>query len=205
MFPEHSNTIWGTHCGECGNECSVLQNTHHPWDRTSFTIKLECPACGHEVTIDQRAAEDFYNQKIYSYFTGLSGHVIDLGCGSGFLSRFLLQEDCVERIYGLDKDSDCLQATQDLAETTKKFTFIQSDLSEISLLFPKRSIDFFVSRDVFMFIEDTDRFFDDVSALVDKGVLQMGWYMKENQRMKNKVEPQKIAENYKKKRVAGQS
>lgn len=39
MVRENKFTIWETYC-KCGNEYSILQNEHHPWVDTIFTIKL---------------------------------------------------------------------------------------------------------------------------------------------------------------------
>ncbi|WP_100488383.1 class I SAM-dependent methyltransferase [Sporolactobacillus pectinivorans] len=198
MFPEHPFTIWGTHCGNCGNVCSILQNAHHPWNCTPFTVKLKCSTCGHDVTIDQKAAEAFYNHKILTRFEGLFGYVVDLGCGGGFLSRFLLQNKNIKRIDGLDRDPDCLKATEDLAASDQRFNFTRTELRRLNALYDKNSTDFIVSRDVFMFIDDTEQYFDDVSSIATRGVRQMGWYMTDNHRMKNGLQPQKIAEAYQK-------
>lgn len=194
MFKEHNFIIWGTYCG-CGNECSILQNEHHPWVDTAFTVKLKCSSCGNEVIIDRKCAEEFYNNKIYSYYNGLYGKVIDLGCGGGFLSRYLLNQDKVDKIYGLDCDTGCMNELSDINEQDE-FEFIQADISDIGSKFSFNSIDFLVSRDVFMFVEDTDKYFDDITRIVTKGIRQMGWYMQNNRRMKNKLEPNQIANEY---------
>lgn len=144
--------------------------------------------------IDKERAEEFYNNKIYSYYNDLYGKIIDLGCGSGFLSRFLINQNKIEKIYGLDFDTQC---KKDLADIDKrKFQFIEADINELDGYFGSGSVDFLVSRDVFMFIEDTDKYFEDVTKFVNKGVRQMGWYMEENTRMKNKLKPEQIAEEY---------
>ncbi len=93
MFKEHRFVIWGTRC-QCGCECGILQNQHHPWINTEFIVKLICPACGREVSIDKNSAETFYNKKIYSYFNDLYGTVVDFGCGDSFLSRYLIRQKC---------------------------------------------------------------------------------------------------------------
>lgn len=49
---------------------------------------------------------------------------------------------------------------------------------------------------MFMFIEDTNQYFDDVTNIVNKGIRQIGWYMRDSERMKNKLEPQQIAYEY---------
>ncbi|MCD2346328.1 methyltransferase domain-containing protein [Clostridium guangxiense] len=194
MFKEHDFTIWGTYC-KCGNECSILENEHHPWLDTGFTIKLKCGFCGNEVIIDRKCAEEFYNNKIYSYYNDLYGKIVDLGCGGAFLSRYLLKQDKVDKIYGLDCDEDCINELTDI-KSQKKFEFIQSNISNISSIFSSNSIDFLVSRDVFMFVEDTDRYFDDITRIVTKGIRQMGWYIKDNSRMRNKLEPKQITDEY---------
>lgn len=198
MFTENKFIIWGTYC-KCGNECSILQNEHHPWIDNTFAVKLKCNCCGREIIIDNKSAEEFYNNKIYSYYNGLYGNIIDLGCGGGFLSRYILNENKVDKVYGLDNDSDCISELADIIKDQNKFQFVNTDISNIRSSFNSDSIDFLVSRDVFMFIEDTERYFNDVSEIVNKGIRQMGWYMKDNSRMKNKLTPQQIAEEYSKK------
>lgn len=158
---------------------------------------MTCPNCGHEVIIDQHTAETFYNKKILSYFHGLYGCVLDLGCGGGFLSRYLIQNHRITKIFGLDADPDCASATEDI--DSRRFTFVLADLGCLGKRFKSGSIDFLVSRDVFMFVEDTDRYFDVVTAVVTTGIRQMGWYKKDSRRrMRNRLEPQQIAGEYEK-------
>lgn len=111
----------------------------------------------------------------------------------------MLNQNKVDKVYGLDKDVDCVKELEDIIEEQKKFKFINSDISSISSRFSFNSIDFLVSRDVFMFVEDTDRYFSDVTEIISKGIRQIGWYMKDNSRMKNKLAPQQIADEYRKK------
>jgi SAM-dependent methyltransferase len=195
MFKEHNFTIWGTYC-KCGNECSILQNKYHPWIDTEFTVKIKCSSCGNGIIVGRKAAEEFYNNKIYSYYNGLYGKVIDLGCGGGFLSRHLLNQEKVDKIYGIDNDEDCINELEDIIKEQMKFEFINSDISSISSRFSRGNIDFLVSRDVFMFIEDTERYFKDITGIVNKGIRQMGWYQKDNSRMRNKLVPEQIADEY---------
>lgn len=195
MFNENQFIVWGTYC-KCGNECSIFQSEHHPWIDTKFTVKLKCSSCGNEVIIDRKKAEEFYNNKIYSYYNGLYGKIIDLGCGGGLLTRYLLNQNKIDKIYGLDIDAECINELADIDNKQNKFQFINSDISSISNKFTSNSVDFLISRDVFMFIEDTDKYFNDITNIVKNGVRQMGWYMKNNNRMKNSLEPQQIADEY---------
>lgn len=195
-FKEHNFTIWGTYCNKCKTQCSILQNEHHPWENTRFTVKLRCKSCNSEVVIDKDRAEEFYNNKIYSYFNGVYGKAIDLGCGGGFLSRYLLSQSSIERVYGLDMDKGCSKELADIIDKQRKFKFINCDIHNIGSVFKPNSIDFLVSRDVFMFIQDTNQYFDDVTKIVNKVIMQMGWYVENNNRMKNKLLPEQIAEEY---------
>lgn len=197
MFTENKFIIWGTYC-KCGNECSILQNEHHPWIDNTYAVKIKCSSCGREIIIDNKSAEEFYNNKIYSYYNGLHGQVIDLGCGGGFLSRYLLNEKKIDKVYGLDNDDECFNELADIITDQKKFQFVHTDIGNIRSSFSSKSIDYLVSRDVFMFIEDTDCYFNNVSEIINKGIRQIGWYMKDNSRMKNKLTPQQIAEEYSK-------
>lgn len=196
MFKEHNYVIWGTYCDKCKSECSILQNKYHPWIDTEFAIKLKCSSCGNEVIIDRKRAETFYNNKIYSYYNELYGKVIDLGCGDGFLSRHLLKQNKIDKVYALDIDINCINELQNLINNENKFKYFHSDIRDISNIFRADSVDFLISRDVFMFAPDPNKYFDDVTRIVSKGIRQMGWYIKDNFRMKNKLTPKQICEEY---------
>lgn len=194
MFQEHDYSVWGSYCDKCGEPCSILQNGHHPWDKTAFSIKINCSACGHERVIRQSDAEAFYNKKILSYFSGLSGFVLDLGCGSGFLSRALIQNQQIDKLYGLDTDPACEKATAGLCHN--RFKFVLADLRNLNQFFAPGSVDYLVSRDVFMFVEDTEQFFTDITSIVTTEIRQMGWFRRNNPRMRNRLEPRQIAHAY---------
>lgn len=197
MFREHNFNIWGTYC-ECGNDCSILQNKYHPWDDTKFTTKLKCNVCGNELIVDKQNAQIFYNNKIFSYFNDIYGSVIDLGCGGGFLSQYLICQDSVDIVFELDIDKGCIDELSDLIGQNNKFEFMDYEGQNLRKLFNENRVEFLVNRDVFMFIEDTDQYFDDVSEIVNKGIRHMGWYSENNERMKNKLTPQQIKNEYSK-------
>lgn len=142
-------------------------------------------------------AAAFYDEKILSYFAGVYGKVLDLGCGGGFLSRALLEENAIDKIYGLDIDEQCTDELKDIM-ISNKFQFIKVDISALGEVFGDRNVDFLVSRDVFMFIEDTDKYFEAITKIVSKEIRQMGWYQGSNNRMKNNLTPDKIVEEYNK-------
>jgi len=194
LFKEHKNIIWGTNC-DCGKECSILQSEHHPWDDTEFLVNLKCSSCNKDVIIDRERAARFYNEKIYSYYNNLEGSILDLGCGGGFLSRNLIKNNKITKVYGLDIDLESEVDLKDIIENPR-FNFIHSDIDNINAIFQKRSIDYLVSRDVFMFIENTQKYFDDVTNIVTSGIKHMGWYIEGNKRMKNNLLPEQIAEEY---------
>lgn len=193
MFKEHSNVIWGAYCN-CGNECSILQNLHHPWVDKEFSVQMKCASCGSNIVIDQISAQNFYNSKIYSFFTGITGTILDFGCGDGFLSRFILSQQDIQAIYGIDIDTECIKQTKNI--TDNRFEFMKYDGCSLNTLFPKNSIDYLVSRDVFMFIDNPDQYFLDINQIIVKGVRQMGWYKKTDSKIKNRLEPQIIARKY---------
>lgn len=156
---------------------------------------MKCASCGSRIFIDQNSAQNFYNKKIYSFFTGLNGTIVDFGCGDGFLSRSLLSQDNIHKIYGVDIDLECLNQTKDI--TDHRFVFKNYDGCNLCNLFNPNSIDFLINRDVFMFIDNPNQYFSDVNMIVKKGIRQMGWYKKSDSRIKNKLEPQQIAEKFK--------
>lgn len=191
-FKEHQDMIWGTIC-PCGNEVSILQNVHHPWDHDGFVIKTTCPNCFDTLVIDSEKATHFYNNKIYSYFNTLNGVVLDLGCGGGFLSERIVKNIHVEKVIGVD-----IEAISYPQLAGYNFEFVSDDLANLSQLFEKNELNYLVSRDVFMYIENTEKYFDDVTQLVSEGIFQMGWYISNHPRTKNNLTPDEIVNEYKK-------
>lgn len=197
MFKEHNYIIWGDKC-VCGEECFILQNVFHPWDDVDFTTVIECSACKRKIYIDKSKAGKFYNEKILSYFKDTNGKVIDLGCGGGFLSKFLLKQDTINKIYSIDMDISCKEDIEKINNIEHKITFINMDIKNLGKQFRNEQIDYIVSRDVFMFIEDTQKYFDDITYIVSKGIRQMGWYVSNDKRMKNNLMPNQIVEELEK-------
>lgn len=181
---ENQNIIWGMKC-DCGKDCFILQNKQHSWSKTDYIVKLICPKCGKNLDINQKEAQNYYNKKIFSYFSGLDGTVLDLGCGKGFLTQHIKNLEKVEVVYGMDVLDSSIEGLD-------KVTFIKDDLKNLSSHFKKDSIDYLVQRDVFMFVSDTKQYFDDITNIVSKGIYQMGWFLKGNERMKNQLEPVEI-------------
>lgn len=193
MFKEHNFAVWGSNC-TCGQECFILQNKFHPWIEKEFIIKIKCPSCGREQEIDGDKASEFYSRKILRYYRNIEGSVIDLGCGGGFLAEFLAKEEKVHKIYAVDNDISCREEIEGVDCGKGKISFIHMDVCNLDKQFNQSEIDFLVSRDVFMFIDNTEKYFNDVTAIVKKGIRQMGWYAANNERMKNHLHPDQIVE-----------
>lgn len=188
---EHNNTIWGSICS-CGNEVYILQNKFHPWNETDFTIELICPNCKKLLIVDQKKAANYYNEKIYSYYNHVTGNVIDLGCGGGFISNYLSNNNDINKISALDIDETVKDYINNI--NPNRVHFIHAGAHELSQHFDTNSVDYLVHRDVFMFIEDTKKYFDDITNIVSKGIVHIGWYLSNNERMKNKLLPVEIKE-----------
>lgn len=191
MFQEHPFVVWGAQC-RCGGEVSILQNSFHPWSSTDFIVKAWCPVCGRAVEIDQSRASEFYSRKILSYFTDVSGEVLDLGCGGGFLTEFVAGKDDVSRVCAIDSDPACEGSIGAINDPERKIRFERMDAGKIGRRFASDSVDYLVHRDVFMFIDDPGLYFDDVTRIVRRGIRHMAWYVKGNARMKNAVAPDEI-------------
>lgn len=189
MFQEHSNCIWGTRC-QCGSHVYILQNHFHPWVNTDFIAQIPCTACKRMAEVDVQRASEYYNQRILSKFSDLHGTVLDLGCGGGFLTKHVLGLPGVTRVIALDSDPDCKDNIADLADS--RVEFVQADAASLGEMFPANSIDYLISRDVFMFIKDTDKFFTDIAKVIRGGIRQMGWYQASNPRMNNLLTPDEI-------------
>lgn len=191
MFQEHEFTVWGAEC-ECGREVAVLQNKAHPWLESELVIKAKCPGCGQSISIDQARASEFYSKKILSYYSDISGAVLDLGCGEGFLSAYLAAREQVDAVWAIDCDPDCEKTVGQIADPKGKIRFQAIDAREIGERFGPGSVDYLVHRDVFMFVADASRYFDDVTRIVKRGIRHMGWFMTGNARMQNQMHPDEI-------------
>jgi hypothetical protein len=189
---QHGNVVWGTRC-ECGHDCEVLTDRHHPWDETDLVMHLNCPGCGREHGVDREKAATHYENRIFSHFRKVRGSVLDLGCGGGLLSRYLLGQDGVSRVHGLDCDEECREQLADLL-ADDRFRFWHLDVADLGRAFSETPVDHVVGRDILMFVEDLDRLVLDVTSVARKGLCFMGWFAAENPRIRNRVPPEEIAE-----------
>ncbi|MGI5853416.1 MAG: class I SAM-dependent methyltransferase [Bacillota bacterium] len=200
MFLEHDFVVWGTLC-DCGRDVAVLQNKVFPWSESDFQIKMICPACGKMVVVDQGRASDYYSRKILAMYDDVRGTVLDLGCGGGFLTEYVAAKKEVTRVLAIDPDPGCAEAINQIPDPEGKIDFRVADASVLGDLAGAGmagveagtpSIDYLIHRDVFMFIDDPEKYFDDVTKIVRRGIRHVGWFMSGNARMKNTLEPQQI-------------
>lgn len=189
MFTEHENIVWGTRC-ECTNDVYILQNKFHPWMSNEFAVRIPCGFCGKLVDVNADKASAYYNGKILSHFADIRGVVLDLGCGGGFLSEYALTLPGVTRVIALDNDEKCGEDLKKLGDS--RLEFVAAGIDQIGGLFSRDSVDYVISRDVFMFIENTPQFFADIKKITRGGIRQMGWYKPSTQRMKNNLTPEEI-------------
>lgn len=200
MFLEHDFVVWGTLC-DCGRDVAVLQNKVFPWSESDFQIKMICPACGKMVVVDQGRASDYYSRKILAMYDDVRGTVLDLGCGGGFLTEYVAAKKEVTRVLAIDPDPEYAEEIGKIPDPEGKITFRVADASVLGDLAGAGkawagagipSIDYLIHRDVFMFIDDPERYFDDVTSIVRRGIRHVGWFMSDNARMKNTMQPQQI-------------
>lgn len=194
MNLEHDFTIWGSVC-DCGTECSILQNKVHPWDNINLIIRLVCPKCGKVVDIDKNKATEFYNNKIFSYYDDLYGTVMDLGCGGGLLTKHILKNEDITRITCIDNDESYHKKIKALS-TTDRIQYFNLNITNLTEYSRSKSIDFMICRDVCMFVDDTDKFFDDISRIVINGMRIMGWYIPDHKNMHNTLHPEEICKEF---------
>ena len=188
MHRLHNTIIWGDKC-ECGQDCFVLQEIHHPWNPSEYFIKTSCTNCNKEIIINQEQASNYYSNKILSYYNDISGRVLDVGCGNGFLTLNLLDKNNeISKFYGLDYDKNCIDY---LIANNKddRAIFINDFIENLAKHFTENCIDYVFCRDVLMFIDDLPDFFRIINKITTKGIRFMGWYMPEDKRIKNEIHP----------------
>src|SRR5262249_11605679 len=100
---------------------------------------------------------------------GLRGDevAIDAGCGSGRVTRLLLERLPQGRVYGVDVSPAMLAvAAEELAEGGERVTLIESELTTVRLPEP---VDAVFSNATFHWIWDHDALFANLAALMKPG------------------------------------
>lgn len=180
----YNTVIWGTTCS-CGTQCSILTDKAHPLAKTDFAPTIVCPQCNRTHTVTQPMAQALYTSAILACFNGLSGHVIDFGSGGGFLSWHACTQEAVTKVTAIDIEPGFEKSLAAL--NCDKINFIAGDETAI------QKADMLISRDVVMFVEDVPRFIDIIDTAIAHEIRLMGWFLPDNDRMKNQVTPQRMA------------
>ncbi|MDD4156404.1 MAG: class I SAM-dependent methyltransferase [Candidatus Cloacimonetes bacterium] len=186
MF-ENKKVIWGKKCEKCSSDVYILQDKFHPWNFSSARYIVKCKACGYKNIINQADAGNYYSEKILKHFNFVSGVIIDIGCGGGMLTKYLNDKSGVTKIYAHDIDNECKKDIESI--NSQKITFINDDIGNIKSHFNNKSIDYIISRDVLMFIKDIKNHLNDCVNIARKGIIAIGWYDLNNDRMINKINP----------------
>ena len=187
---KNKNVIWGMKCTNCNSNVFVLQEEVHPWFATETVFIVRCKKCGKLNGVTQKEAECFYNNKIHALYDHVFGNILDLGCGGGFITNYLDSKDEVNNIYAIDNDNEA----RDFLNSSDKIYFIHGDVKEIDDLLTSIHIDYIVSRDMVMYVEDVQSFIHKISHIASKGIVIVGWYNPTLSRVKNKVHPEEIGE-----------
>lgn len=193
-FQEHRNIIWGKKCENCGHDVYLLQQDYHPWGDKEFAPLVTCPKCQQKQIINKEQAAIYYSRKIYSFFDIPDGVVLDLGCGGGFLSSKLIQNSKITKIFAVDYDQNVQKSIESIKSPKIKFINQDADHLENNKLIS--NVDYLVHRDLFMFISNTENYFNYVRKSVSKSVYHMGWFIRGSERMKNQLLPEEIKEKY---------
>ena len=99
--------IWGCKCN-CGNEVFDYFD-EHPWCNDRNIMKLvACSKCGVINKIDCLKAEKFYNEKVLNCFSDIYGNVLEIGCGGGFVSEYVINLKNVNYLATLDIDDESI-------------------------------------------------------------------------------------------------
>ena len=180
----NDKNIWGTYC-ECNNEVYTFKD-EHPWNGdTEILEKVKCDKCGKIIEINCFKASEYLETKIYECFKNVSGRVLEIGCGGGLVTNYLVNNPKVEYLVTLDNDDESI------SEVSNRH--INMDLNIIDICVFDDSFDYVVCRDVLMYLEDIDYTLKELSKISKKVVL-LNWYNINHKNCINKTEPEKILE-----------
>lgn len=180
----NNKNVWGTYC-ECSNEVYTFKD-EHPWNGNIDIIeKVKCDKCGKVNEINCFKASEYLENKIYECFKNISGKVLEIGCGGGLITNYLVNNHKVEYLVTLDNDNESI------SEISNKH--INMDLNKIDLSVFDGEFDYVVCRDVLMYLNDIDYTLKELSK-ISKKVILLNWYNVEHKNCINKTEPIKILE-----------
>ena len=174
-----NKNIWGKKCS-CGNDIYDYFE-EHPWSEGNIAKEVICLNCKKKNVITMDEARTYYNNLIYDIFKEAKGNVLDIGCGGGMLTKYLLTKDSVNKVLAIDKDDD----------TDVKDVFIKVDLDDFDEKIFDIHFDYLVCRDVLMYLKDIEYTFSKLSKISDKIIL-LNWFNKEHKNCVNKSPPEEI-------------
>lgn len=180
----NDKNIWGCMC-DCGNEAFDYFD-EHPWCGDKSILKtVTCSKCGRTYKIDCVAGEDFYNQKVLECFKDIYGNVLEIGCGGGFISNYVMNLKDVNYLVTIDKDEESICRISD--------KHYQLDLNNFDENVFETKFDFIICRDVLMYLDDVQYTFEKLSKISNKIVL-LNWYDINHKNCLNKTSPLKVLE-----------
>lgn len=179
MNNKQNKNIWGKKCA-CGNDVYDFFD-EHVWSESNIGKEVVCSSCKQKVFIKIEEAREYYNDLIYSCFKEVKGNVLDIGCGGGLLTKYLLSKDEVDNVLAIDKDD----------KTDVKDIFMKIDLNDFDEDIFKMSFDYIVCKDVLMYLNDIDYTFRKLSKISDKVIL-LNWHNINHKNCLNKTSPEDI-------------
>ena len=177
----NKNIVWGTNCYECHNEVFLLQDKYHPWNKSDVNLEVICQNCKTPIIINQDMASEFYTNKILDLFKDISGSIIDVGCGGGLLSNYFHSKNNL--VSAIDIDKECEK------ELVDGINFILDSAENIKNHFPNNAVDYIIGRDILMFINNIEEFILNCYQIAKKGIIFVGWYDLDHDKMVNKTNP----------------
>ena len=174
-----NKNIWGKKCS-CGRDVYDYFE-EHPWGEEHITKEVVCLNCKKKNIITRDEARAYYNNLIYDIFKEVNGNVLDIGCGGGLLTKYLLNKKEVNKVVAIDKDDD----------TDVKDVFVKVDLDDFDESIFDIHFDYVVCRDVLMYLKDIEYTFSKLSKVSDKIIL-LNWFNEEHKNCLNKTSPTEI-------------
>ena len=173
-----NKNMWAKICA-CGNLVSITTKDSPFLLSNNITKRKKCNNCGKYLSITTKDAYNYVLNQISNTFKNISGNVLEIGCGGGFLTKQLKNNKSIKQLIVCDCEAENLP------------NFVQIDLNNFNEKIFNMHFDYIVCKDVLMYLKNIDYTFNKLSK-ISTNICLLNWYNKSHKNCINKTEPQNI-------------